>query len=72
MITKKECWEWIGYKVKGYGHLTFKGRNRRLNRVIGMLCLDMPDNPKIKVLHKCEFANCIKIYSKKKMILTES
>lgn len=51
------CWEWTGFKNKGYGQLEFRGKTQRAHRVVWMLIYgEIPDG--LCVLHHCDNPSC--------------
>ena len=61
-ILSSGCWEFTGYKCRGYGMVSRKFGgvqiNCRINRIIGILYLGLSGDKKIYVLHKCDNPSC--------------
>lgn len=53
-----DCWEWQGFKFKGYGKVRWFGRMWPLHRLVASLCF--PDfSEKLLALHRCNNRSCV-------------
>ena len=51
-IDVNECWEWLGYKIRGYGWCGYKGKSEFAHRVSFQIWKgEIPD--KMVVRHRC-------------------
>ena len=58
-ITKDNCWEWTGVRLKdGYGMLSVKGKRFLSHRYALMLHLNRPIEQNIEVRHMCHNPSC--------------
>lgn len=58
-ITKRGCWEFLGYKDKnGYGQITYKSKSYLAHRLAYMICVGEITKG-YYVLHKCDNPPCI-------------
>lgn len=58
-VTKtKDCWNWTGCKLGGYGRLYVDGKNCLASRISWTLHIGIPLDSKC-VLHKCDNPACV-------------
>lgn len=52
------CWEWHGYKIKGYGSFSFNGVVHIASRLAhGLYLGEIPEG--LSVLHRCDNPSCV-------------
>ncbi len=59
--TAGGCWEWSGYRRKGYGNLRFKGRQMAAHRWMWEIVYGHIPNG-LCVLHRCDNPPCVNPY----------
>lgn len=53
-----ECWEWLGWRLDGYGRMRWRGRVQGAHRVSWFLMYgEIPDG--MLVLHHCDNRGCV-------------
>ena len=60
-VTKKDekdCWEWTGCLVSGYGYFRWLSKPTYAHTISYRLCVGEYD-PKLSVLHKCDNRKCV-------------
>jgi hypothetical protein len=58
IFGEDKCWEWSGWKKKGYGHLTYQGKKWRAHKLAFILSGGVLTKYKRYVLHKCDNPCC--------------
>lgn len=57
VIRKEGCWDWSGFKIKGYGRVRNNGKETYAHRAAYVLFVG-PIKEGLMVLHKCDNPSC--------------
>lgn len=59
-ITRTEgCWYWSGYKIKNYGQITYKKKNKPVHRIMWAIANKSDVPPGLVLRHTCDNPSCV-------------